>query len=207
MTKYLNLHPDNPQVRLIHQTVESLQKGQLIVYPTDSSYALGCTLQNRSALETIRRIRKLQENHPLTLMCSSIAQAAEYALIDDKAYHYFKSLTPGPYTFILPATKSVPKLVLGQKRKTVGIRIPNHVFTLALMEALGEPLLSASLWLPDEVGPIINPHDVIDRRVQGIDLIIDSGEGCELGTTVVDLLSYPPKIIRVGAGDIEPFEL
>ena len=207
MTIYYTMHPDNPQPRLVSKAVEQLRKGGLVAYPTDTAYALGCTLLNKSALETIRQIRKLQPNHPLTLICCDIAQAAQYAHIDDKAFRYLKELTPGPYTFILPANKNVPKLVTGVKRKAVGIRIPNHAIPRELLLELAEPMLSSTLWLPDEDTPITDPQSIPQTRASCVNLVLDGGEGSQLTTTIVDLTESTPKIIREGAGDITPFEV
>lgn len=207
MTRYFTIHPENPQRRLISQTVEALRQGDLIVYPTDSSYAFGCALNNKSAVETIRTLRKLQPNHPLTFICSDIAQASQYAIIDDQAFSYLKRLTPGPYTFILPATKQAPKLVVGAKRKVVGIRIPNHPLAHMLVAELGEPILSSSLILPDEDKPVQDPHE-IPRNVLGcVNLVLDEGISRPEVTTVVELIGQTPEIIREGAGDISLFNV
>lgn len=207
MTIYYTMHPDNPQPRLVAKTVDQLRQGGLVAYPTDTAYSMGCTLLNKPALETIRQIRKLQPNHPLTLLCCDIAQAAQYAIIDDKAFRYMKELTPGPYTFILPANKNVPKLVTGVKRKVVGIRIPDHAIPRDLLQELGEPMLSSTLWLPDEDAPITDPQEIPRSRASCVNLVLDGGEGSDMATTIVDLTDSTPKIIREGAGDIFPFEV
>lgn len=205
MTKYYNLHPDNPQSRVIAQVTEQVKQGALIAYPTDSSYALGCCPDSRKAVAEIRKIRDLKENHPLTLVCSDISQAAEYAMIDDFAFSYLKQLTPGCYTFILPATKKVHKTVVGAKRKVVGIRIPDNPVALSLVEHLGHPLLSSSLILPGEEAAINDPH-LVASNIKSVNLILDAGESSPELTTVVELIGGEANIIREGAGSLSPFQ-
>jgi len=207
MARYFNLHPENPQKRIINQAVEAIQAGEIIAYPSDSSYALGCALGNRMGVEKIRRLRQLTEKHPLTLMCSDIAQAAVYAFISDSNYKIIKKWTPGPYTFLLPATKNSSKIIQGQKRKEVGIRIPNHAIILELVKELNEPILSATLWLPGEDQPIKEADSIIKATNNIVDLVLDGGVGQALDTTIIDLLEVPPKIVRRGAGDLQESDL
>lgn len=206
MTRYFIMHRDNPQPRLVKQAAEAIQSGELIVYLTDSGYAFGCSLTSRHALETLRRLRGLDERHPLTLLCHSISEAAQYCQLDDAAFTIFKRFTPGPYTFILPATKKVPKLVQGIKRKVVGIRIPQHPIALALAIAVGSPILSSTLWLAGEDEPIHDPSEIAQRTKGAVDLIIDGGSYSGMASTVVDLVDGSPKVIRKGVGDPTPFE-
>ncbi len=207
MTRSFTVHPENPQPRIIGQVVQELQKGALIVYPTDSSYAFACTINNKSALETIRRIRKLQPNHPMTLMCHDISQVAKYAFVDDQAFFYLKNQTPGPYTFVLKATKLVPKLVVGTKRKIVGVRIPSHPVPLEIMMQMDEPLMSSTLWLPDDDRPVNSPHEIPKSVKSYVNLVIDAGCSSPEPTTVVDLTDESPNILRSGAGDVAPFQV
>lgn len=201
MTQYFTMHSENPQPRLIAQAVESLKAGKLIVYPTDSTYAFGCTLSSKGALEQMRKLRGISEKHPLTLVCHNISQAAEYSVIHDEAFSFMKDRTPGPFTIILLATKMVPKLAQGVKRKVVGIRIPENQIALQLVKALGEPILSATLWLAGDEAPICNPYDVVKDCHGKIDLILDAGLGEDIPTTVIDYTEAEPLIIRQGKGE------
>lgn len=205
MTKYFQIHPENPQKRVIAQASEALAKGAVVAYPTDSSYALGCLLDNRHGVEIIRKIRDLKENHPLTMICASISQAAQYAHIDDVTFRYLKSLTPGCYTFILPATKKVPKTVVGAKRKVVGIRIPNNPTALSLVEEVGQPLLSSTLMLSGDDEPVSSLHDILPSIKESVGLVLDAGDLEPILTTIVEIVSGKANIIREGAGSIEPF--
>ncbi len=206
MTRYFTMHPLNPQLRLIKQAAEAVQAGELIVYPTDSTYALGCDLKSKEALNKLRLVRGLSENHPLTLICHSIAEAAQFCFISDQAFKILKEYTPGPYTFILPATKRVPRQAQGLKRKVVGIRIPNHPLPLALISELASPLISATLWIPGDEAPLTNPQDVIKKSRGLVDLILDSGIGDLTPTTLIDLVGERPVLIRSGKGDPTPFQ-
>ncbi len=201
MTQYFTMHSENPQPRLITQAVEVLKAGKLIIYPTDSTYAFGCALSSKSALEQIRKLRGISEKHPLTLVCHTISQAAEYSVIHNEAFSFIKRCTPGPFTIILVATKMVPKLAQGIKRKVVGIRIPENQIALQLVKALGEPILSATLWLAGDEAPMCNPYDAIKGCYGKIDLILDAGIGDEIPTTVVDYTESEPIIIRQGKGE------
>lgn len=200
------MHPDNPQLRLIKQAAQAFKAGELIVYPTDSAYAIGCILSHRQALEKLRQLRGLDEKHPLTLLCASISQASEYCVMDDMRFKIFKQYTPGPYTFILPASKNVPRLVQGAKRKVVGIRIPQHPIPLSLIAELEEPILSATLWLPGDLAPLCFPEEFVQKTRGLVDLILDGGEGGENPTSVIDLVGDKPLVLRHGLGDTDPFE-
>jgi len=206
MTRYFTMHPQNPQPRLIQQATSALEAGELIAYPTDTNYAFGCALTARQALATIRRLRGLEENHPLTLICESISQVSQFCFLSDSVYRILKNYTPGPYTFILPATKQVPRLALGVKRKVVGIRIPQSPIALALVHSLQNPLLSATLWIRHADAPINDPREIITKTNGQVDLILDAGISNNLPSTVIDLIGSKPVIIRRGLGDTGPFE-
>ncbi len=201
MTVYFNMHSDNPQLRLINQATEALKQGGLVVYPTDSTYAFGCALGSMAALSTIRKLRGLTDKHPLTLVCHNISQASSYALINNKAFNFIKDNVPGPYTFVLKATKIVPKLALGVKRKVVGIRIPDNEIALALAKSLGEPILSATLWLEGDEQPITDPHDIEKEVLHHIKYVLDGGESGQDMTTVLDYTQDEPVLIRQGKGE------
>lgn len=201
MPLYFTMHMNNPQPRLIRQAAEVLLSGELIAYPTDSSYAIGCMLTSPSAHQAMRRLRGMEEKHPLTLLCNSISQAAHYCIIADPAFAILKQLTPGPYTFILPAQKSVPRLAQGIKRKVVGVRIPQHAIPLALIDAIETPLLSTTLWLPGDETPICDPEEIIAKTKGKVAMILDGGLGGEQATTIIDLAAgEQPVLIRKGLG-------
>jgi len=202
MTRYLTMHPDNPQPRCVKQAVQALRTGEIIAYPTDTNYALGCSLGEQKPLHKIRKLRGLSDKHPLTLVCHSISQASQYALVTDSVFRFLKTCTPGPYTFLLPANNMVPRQVLGKKRRVVGIRIPNHPVPLALLMELGCPMLSTTLWLESEDTPIANPHDLVELVPNEVDLILDAGTYFHGLTTVVDLTEESPQIIRQGIGKL-----
>lgn len=202
MTIYFNMHPDNPQPRLIRQAVDALKKGELIIYPTDSTYAFGCALDSSTALARIRKLRGLSDKHPLTLVCHNISQASTYALISNKAFNFIKNNTPGPYTFILKANKMVPRLALGVKRKVVGIRIPDNLIALAIVEALEAPILSATLWLEGDTKPIIDPQDIDKEILHKIKYVLDGGPNDPGQTTVLDYTEDEPVLIRQGKGHV-----
>ena len=205
MAQYFEIHPDNPQLRLIKQAVEILRKGGVIAYPTDSSYALGCNIGDKQALDRIRRIRQVSKTHNFTLVCRDLSEVGVYAKVDNKVYRLLKHFTPGPYTFILEATGEVPRRLLNLKRKTIGLRVPDNPISLALLEELGQPLMSSTLLMPDTKLPLNDPYEIRQQLEHQVDLVIDGGH-CELEpTTVVDLVSGIPEIIRVGKGDPEPF--
>ncbi|MCK3655842.1 threonylcarbamoyl-AMP synthase [Pasteurellaceae bacterium Macca] len=204
MSQFFYIHPENPQGRLINQAVEILKKGGVIVYPTDSGYALGCGIGEKQAMDRIVAIRKLPENHNFTLMCSDLSELSHYALVTNQSYRLMKNNVPAPYTFILPATKELPRRLL-TKRKTIGIRVPNNEIALSLLKALGEPILSCSLILGNDEIPQSDPEAIRDVLEHQVDLIIHGGYLGQQPTTVVDLTLDAPEILRVGAGDITPF--
>lgn len=200
------MHPENPQPRLIKQAAEAILAGEVLAYPTDSGYALGCLLTNRNAVETLRRLRGVDEKHPFTLLCHSISEVAQYCLLNDQAFKIFKAYTPGPYTFILPATKKVPKPAQGQKRKEVGIRLPEHPIVNALVQAVGTPILSTTLWLAFDEKPISDPLEIAHKTRGEVGLILDGGISNDSPSTIVDLMGSQPLVIRKGLGDPSPFE-
>ncbi|HGO5823704.1 TPA: L-threonylcarbamoyladenylate synthase [Mannheimia haemolytica] len=204
MTQFFYIHPDNPQQRLINQAVEIIRNGGVIVYPTDSGYALGCAMGDKHAMDRIVAIRKLPENHNFTLVCSDLSELSIYALVNNQAYRLIKNNTPNPYTFILPATKELPRRLM-TKRKTVGIRVPDNAIALALISALGEPILSCSLMLPETEMTESDPDEIRDHLQNRVDLIIHGGYLGQQPTTVIDLTDDVPVIIREGSGDPTPF--
>jgi tRNA threonylcarbamoyl adenosine modification protein (Sua5/YciO/YrdC/YwlC family) len=206
MAQFFQIHPENPQARLISQAVEIIKKGGVVIYPTDSAYALGCHLGDKDALERIRAIRKLDKHHNFTLMCRDLSELATYARVDNQAYRRIKNHTPGAYTFILEATAEVPRRLMHPKRKTVGLRVPDNPIALALLEGLGEPLMTSSLLLPGEEFPMTDPYDIRDTLEYAVDLIIDGGYCGMEPTTVIDLTGDVPELIRQGKGDYSPFE-
>ncbi|MCX6397895.1 MAG: L-threonylcarbamoyladenylate synthase [Propionibacteriales bacterium] len=206
MARYLDIHPVDPQPRLIGQAVSLLREDGLLAYPTDSGYALGIQLGNRDGLERIRSIRQLDDKHHFTLVCRDFAQLGQLVQIDNAAFRAIKAATPGPYTFILPATAEVPKRLMHPKKKTVGVRIPDHPLVRALLEELGEPLLSSTLILPGETEPMTEGWLVKDELDQLLDAVIDCGESGSLPTTVVDFTSGVSEVTRYGAGDAARFE-
>lgn len=206
MTQFFSIHPDNPQARLIREAVYIVKHGGLIVYPTDSGYALGCQLDDKQALERIRRIRQLDKNHNLTLMCRDLADLGAYAKVSNTVFRLLKAFTPGEYTFILPATSEVPRRMLHPKRRTLGLRVPDNTIALALLEALEEPLMSTTLILPAADAPLSEPDAIRDVLGKQVDLIIDGGNCGHEPTTVVDLTGEYPHVIRHGKGDPTPFE-
>jgi len=206
MAQFFQLHPVNPQVRLVRRSVEILLEGGIIVYPTDSSYALGCQLGERDAMERIRRIRQLDDKHNFTLVCRDLSEITTYAKIDNQAFRLLKSLTPGPYTFVHEATKQVPRRMLHPKRKAIGIRVPDNEICRALLAELDQPILSTTLILPGDEHPLTDPEEMRQRLDKLVDLIIDGGF-CGLDpTTVVDMIADPPQVVRVGKGDPSMFE-
>jgi tRNA threonylcarbamoyl adenosine modification protein (Sua5/YciO/YrdC/YwlC family) len=206
VAKYFDVHPDNPQPRTISQVADSVRSGALIAYPTDSCYALGCQLGNRDGMERIKTIRHLNDRHHFTLMCQNFAQLGQFVHIDNDVFRAIKASTPGSYTFILPATKEVPRQLLNTKKKTVGVRIPDHVVTQALLAELGEPLLSSTLLLPDEEEPMTQGWEIKDRLDHVVDAVVDSGDCGTEPTTVIDFSNGEAEIVRKGAGDVSRFE-
>lgn len=207
MAQYFEIHPADPQPRLIAQAADMIRKGGLAVFPTDSAYALGGHLGDASLLERIRRIRGVDERHHFTLMCRDLSEIATYARVDNAQYRMLKATTPGRYTFILEGTKELPRRVLHPKRKTIGLRIPDHPLVLALLAALDEPILSSTLILPGEADPLCDADEIRDRLDRQVDLVIDAGH-CGGGmTTVINLVGGVPELIRAGDGALEPFGL
>lgn len=205
MSQYFHIHPENPQARLIRQAVDIIRQGGVIAYPTDSAYALGCHLGDKNALERIRRLRNLDKNHNFTLVCRDLSELGVYAKVDNSTFRLLKAHTPGPYTFILNATSEVPRRLLHPKRRTIGLRIPDHRITLELLQALGEPLMSVTLMMPDDDLPLTDSEMIRDRLGKQLDLIIDGG-ACEVEpTTVVSMLDDVIEVTRVGLGDPAPF--
>ncbi|GAA0232339.1 L-threonylcarbamoyladenylate synthase [Saccharothrix mutabilis subsp. mutabilis] len=206
MARYFDVHPVNPQRRSIDQAVELIRSDGLIAYPTDSCYALGCRLGNKEGLDRIRQIRHLDDRHHFTLMCRDFAQLGQFVHVDNAVFRAIKSATPGSYTFILPATREVPRRLLHPKKKTVGARIPDHPVAQALLEQLGEPMLSSTLLLPDQDEPLVHGWEIKDRLDNVVDAVLDSGDCGTEPTTVVDFSSGEPEIVRRGAGDPGRFE-
>ena len=207
MAQFFVIHPENPQPRLIHQTVEIIRNGGVIAYPTDASYALGCGLGDKEAQQRIRAIRGVDENHPLTLVCRDLAEISVYAKVDNRQFRLLKANTPGCYTFILEATREVPKRLQHPKRKTVGLRVPDHPILQAMLAELGGPLLSTTLQLPGDDQPLNDPYDIRDLLERQVDLVVDGGYGDVDTTTVIDLSGETPVLVRAGKGDIKPFGL
>ncbi|WP_342753601.1 L-threonylcarbamoyladenylate synthase [Pantoea sp. MBD-2R] len=205
MSQFFYIHPENPQQRLVKQAVELLNKGGVIVYPTDSGYALGCKLEDKTAMERICRIRQLDGNHNFTLMCRDLSELSTYAHVDNTAFRLIKNNTPGNYTFILKATKEVPRRLMNDKRKTIGLRVPSNPIALALLEALNEPMMSTSLMLPGNDFTESDPEAIQDEIGKLVDLIIHGGYLGQQPTTVVDLTENTPEVIREGVGDVQPF--
>jgi len=206
MTQYFHIHPDNPQPRLIKQAVQIIKNGGVIAYPTDSAYALGCHLGDKNALERIIRIRALNDKHHFTLLCRDLSEIATYAKVDNPTYRLLKAHTPAAYTFVLTASSEVPRRLMHPKRKTIGLRVPDHAICQALLAELNEPLLTATLQLPNETQPLDDPDDILERIGKQIDLVINGGLGTLMPTTVIDLSQEGlPIILREGAGDIKPF--
>lgn len=205
MARFFDIHPDNPQPRLINQVVQLLRQDALIAYPTDSGYALGCQLGNTAALERIRTIRHLDDRHHFTVVCHDFAQLSQFVLVSNKVFRLIKAHTPGSYTFILPATREVPRRFMNPKKRTIGVRIPPNPVAQALVTTLGEPLLSSTLLLPGDEHPMSDGWEVKERLDHLVDAVIDGQTSTE-PTTVVDLSEAESVIERVGAGDPEPFE-
>ncbi|MEU6390817.1 L-threonylcarbamoyladenylate synthase [Streptomyces sp. NPDC046939] len=206
MARYFDVHPENPQARIIGAVADSVRDGALIAYPTDSCYALGCRLGNREGVERIRAIRHLNDKHHFTLVCQDFAQLGRFVHIDNDVFRAVKAATPGSYTFILPATREVPRQLQHPKKKTVGVRIPDHVVTQALLAELGEPLLSSTLLLPGEDEPLTQGWEIKERLDHAVDAVLDSGDCGTEPTTVVDFSDGEATVVRRGAGDPDRFE-
>ena len=203
MSQFIQIHPDNPQQRNIEKAVEIINEGGVIVYPTDSGYALGCHIGDKAAMGRIRSIRQVDDKHNFTLVCRDLSELALYAKVDNTAYRLIKNHTPGPYTFILKATKEVPQRLRNPKRKTIGLRVPDNHIAMALLGILSEPLMSSTLILPGEDMPLTDPYDIRDTLEHSLDLIIDGGYCGYEPTTVVDLTGELPVITRQGLGSSE----
>ncbi len=200
MSQYFEIHPSHPQARLIRQAVEMVRSGGVIAYPTDSSYAFGCRLGDKSALDRIRALRELSRRHLLTLMCRDLSEIAIYARVDNSQYRALRHATPGPFTFVLQASREVPKRLLQDRRKTLGLRIPDNPIVQALLEEIGEPMLSTSALLPGDTLPLTDAQDIRARLEKRLDLVIDGGPCGVIPSTVVDLTSTPPGVLREGLG-------
>lgn len=207
MSQFFQIHPENPQARLIRQAVEVVRGGGVIVYPTDSGYAFGCLIGDKDALERIRAIRRLDDNHHFTLVCRDLSEIATYAKVENSIYRLLKAVTPGPYTFILPATREVPRRLQHPKRKTIGIRVPDNAIAQALLAELGEPMMSTTLILPGNTLPESDPYEIRQLLERQVDLIIDGGYGSQEVTTMVDLEGESPVVLREGLGDPTPFRV
>lgn len=205
MSQFFQIHPENPQARLIRHAADIVRDGGVVIYPTDSSYAIGCHIGDKAAIDRIRQIRRLDENHNFTLIGRSLSELSAYTKMDNQAHRLIKNLTPGPYTFILQATKQVPKRLMHAKRKTIGVRIPDNRVALALLEDLNEPLLSSTLILPGEDMPMMDPYEMREILGHAVDLIIDGGYCGYEATSVIDLHEEVPKVLRAGLGDVSLF--
>ncbi|MGR5132122.1 L-threonylcarbamoyladenylate synthase [Vibrio alfacsensis] len=206
MSQFFYVHPENPQARLINQAVAIIRSGGVVVYPTDSGYALGCQLENKQALERICQIRRLDDKHNFTLLCRDLSEISLYARVDNSAFRLLKNNTPGPYTFIFKGTKEVPRRLMNAKRKTIGIRVPDNQIALDLLEALGEPMMSTSLILPGSDVTESDPEEIRDKLEHAVDVILNGGYLGEQPTTVIDFSDDEPVVVRVGSGDPAPFE-
>lgn len=206
MARYFDVHPDNPQARALRQVVDRIRADGLIVYPTDSCFALGCRMGNKEGIDRIREIRRLDSGHHFTLVCKDFAQLGQFVQVSNALFRSIKAATPGSYTFILPATKEVPRRLLHPRKKTVGVRIPDHTVAQALLTELGEPLLSSTLLLPDETEPMTQGWEIKERLDHVVDAVIDSGECGAVPTTVIDFSQGESEILRRGAGDTSLFE-
>ena len=207
MARYLAIHPQDPQPRLLAQAAEAVREGGVVAIPTDSCYALGCRLGDKDAVERIRQIRGVDDRHHLTLMCRDLSEIAQFARVDNAQYRLLKATTPGSYTFILEGTKELPRRVLHPKRKTIGLRVPDHRVAQALLAELGEPLLTSTLMLPGDEAPLTEGWEIQDRLDNQLELILDGGYCGTEPTTILDLTSLPPELIRAGRGALEPFGL
>jgi len=207
MAQYFSVHPEHPQPRLMKQAAEIMRDGGLVVFPTDSAYALGGHLGDAAVLERIRRIRNVDQRHHFTLMCRDLSEIGTYARVDNSQYRLLKATTPGPYTFILEGTKELPRRLLHPKRKTIGLRIPEHPVVAGLLAELGEPILTSTLILPDDDVPMVDADEIRERLGKLVDLVIEGGPCPGEATTVIDLTSGTPELVREGKGDLSPFGL
>ena len=207
MSQFFRIHPDNPQPRLIKQAADIVSKGGVIAMPTDSSYALACHLDDKDAVERVRRIRGLDEKQLLSLLVRDLSELANFAMVDNRQYRLIKSVTPGPYVFVLQATKEVPRRLSHPSRKTIGLRVPDHAITLAILGELGQPLLGSTLILPGETAPLNEPEEIRARLEKQLDLVIDGGACVCEPSTVIDLTGDEPVLVRAGRGSLAPFGL
>ena len=205
MAQFFSIHPTHPQARLVRRAADIVRAGGLIAYPTDSCYALGCHIGDAGALERLRRVRGIDAKHHLTLMCRSLSEIATYAIVDDARFRLLKTATPGSYTFILRATREVPRRLLHARRRTIGVRVPSHPVARALLEELDEPILSATLSLPGETTPLSEPIEIRERLEHRSDLVLDAGSCGVEPSTVIDLTAEQPVVVRRGKGSLEPF--
>lgn len=207
MSQFFQIHPNNPQLRLIKQAVQIIDNGGIVALPTDSCYALVCHLDDKDAVTRLRKIRGVDEKHHLTLLCRDLSEISLYAKVDNRRYRMLKAATPGPYTFILEATKEVPRRLSHPSRKTIGLRVPENSITHALLEELKQPLLGTTLILPDEEEPLTDPEQVRERLAKFVDLVIDGGACSLVPTTVIDMTGDTPELVRQGRGDVALFGL
>jgi tRNA threonylcarbamoyl adenosine modification protein (Sua5/YciO/YrdC/YwlC family) len=206
MALLLAIHPENPQVRLVRQAIAALRDGSVIAYPTDSCYALGCLIGDKEAMERIRRIRRADRTHNFTLVCRDLSEIARYARVDNSQYRTLRAFTPGPYTFLLEATREVPKRLQNPRRRTIGIRVPDNAIVRELLRELGEPIMSSTLLLPGDELPITDPQEIKQRLDHEVDLVIDGGPSGIEPSSVIDLSGPAPVIVRRGKGDVSAFE-
>jgi tRNA threonylcarbamoyl adenosine modification protein (Sua5/YciO/YrdC/YwlC family) len=206
MAFLISIHPVNPQQRLIRQAIASVRDGSVVAYPTDSCYALGCLIGDKEAMERIRRIRDADRNHNFTLVCRDLSEIARYARVDNRQYRLLKAFTPGPYTFLLEATREVPKRLQNPRRRTIGIRVPDNAIVRMLLAELGEPIMSSTLMLPGDPVPLTDPHEIKARLEHAVDLVIDGGNCGFEATSVVDLCGEAPVVVRRGKGDVSAFD-
>jgi tRNA threonylcarbamoyl adenosine modification protein (Sua5/YciO/YrdC/YwlC family) len=206
MALLIAIHPVDPQPRLIRQAIAAMRDGSVVVYPTDATYALGCMIGDKEAMERIRRIRDAGKNHNFTLVCRDLSEIAKYARVDNSQYRLLRAFTPGPYTFLLEATREVPKRLQNPKRRTIGIRVPDNAIVAMLLAELGEPIMSSSLLLPGEEQPMTDPQEIKERLDHQVDLVIDGGAGGLEPSSVVDLSSGAPVVVRAGKGDVSAFQ-
>lgn len=203
--KFFQIHAETPQPRLVRQAVDEIRRGGVIIYPADSSYALGCAVGEKSALDRIRQIRRLDDKHNFTLICRDLSELGLYAKVNTSAFRLLKAHLPGPYTFILDATREVPRMLMHPKKRTIGLRVPSNPIAQALLEELGEPMLSVSLIMPGSTEPLSDPYEIRDLLEHQVDLIIDGGYGTYEASTVVDLTGNQPEVVRYGSGDVSAF--
>jgi len=207
MAQFLHIHPHNPQLRLISQVVAVIRAGGLVVYPTDSSYALGCHIGDKAAMLRIERLRQLDNSHNFTLVCRDLSEISTYAKVDNQAFRLMKALTPGPYTFILKATHEVPRRLQNPKRKTIGLRVPDNAIVRAMLDMLGEPIMSSTLILPGKTVPETEPEAIYEQLNKLVDMVIDGGSCGFEATTVLDLTEAQPQILRQGKGPVDTLEI